>query len=83
MKVFIQRLKAETPVFFKKLRNVAISISGACSSVAIFHAQLPPTFSQFIPVELVKSLAIAGFVAAFVSQLTKTDNQPPANTPRP
>jgi len=76
MKEIINRLKADTPVFFKRLRNVALAVSGASAAATIYYQQLPQAVIDFVPAKIIKGLIIAGIVAAFVAQLTKTDQTP-------
>ena len=73
MKELINRFKAETPVFFKKLRSIALAISGACAAMAVCYGTLPEGFSSAIPHSLITHLAVASLVAAGIAQLTKKD----------
>jgi hypothetical protein len=71
MKTIIQRLRAETPKFFKVLRNAAIS----CGAVATALIASNDTLGLNLGIDLVQLLkyAIAVSVAvASVSQTTKT-----------
>lgn len=77
MKEILHRLFAETPKFFKRLSGYAMAIAIASSSAAAFYQQLPASFSGFVPESLIKMMAVAGFVAAFIAQLTKVDSNPP------
>lgn len=77
MKEIINRLSAETPKFFKRLRTISVAIAVASTSAAAFYTQLPANFSAFIPEGFIRMIAVAGFVAAFVAQLTKVDSNTP------
>jgi len=71
MKTIIKRLKAETPKFFKVLRNAAIS----CGAVATALIASNDTLGLNLGIDLLQLLkyAIAVSVAvASVSQTTKT-----------
>jgi hypothetical protein len=67
MKHFFERLQAETPSFFKRLRNLGISITATGTSIVVIPG---------IP-EVLKSHASTaiwvGAVIAAVSQLTVKD----------
>ena len=73
MKTIWHRLKAETPLFFKRMRTIALSVASASTGAAVFHSSLPDSFMAAIPASLISHFAVAGFVAAFIAQLTKTD----------
>lgn len=72
-----KRITSKTPIFFQKVRNIATAIATSATSAAVFYPQLPANFQELIPIAVVKYIAVSGFVAAFVSQLTKTDNPTP------
>jgi len=78
MKELINRLIADTPVFFKKLRNIAVAVSGASIAASAYYQQLPQPIIDLVPAKLMQGLAIAGLVAAFMAQLTRTDSKPEA-----
>lgn len=73
MKTLIQRFKAETPAFFKRLQLLAASVSGAALAASVYYNSLPDGFKQAIPEQFVKYVVVAGGVAAIVAQFTKTD----------
>lgn len=72
MKQIIERLRSRTPLFFVKLRNISLAIAAACTSAAIYYNQLPELF-RIIPEEVISAVAVAGYVASFIAQLTKAD----------
>lgn len=69
----IDRLKAETPVFFKKIRTIAISLSAASLSASTFYSQLPSGFTDLIPKAVISTIAVSGVVFAFIAQCAKSD----------
>lgn len=78
MKEFIERWKTESPIFFKKIRTIALYVATASTAATVFYSQLPAFAQPYVPVSVLKYCIVAGFVAAFVSNLTKVD---PTNTP--
>lgn len=73
MKTIIRRFRAETPAFFKRVRNLALSITAASSASALFYEHLPATFAANASPSLINTIAWVGGVAAFVAQLAKAD----------
>lgn len=73
----IDRLIAKTPKFFVRLRNIALALSAACTSASLFYSQLPTEVTSTVPDGLIRSMAIVGIAAAFVSQLTRVDTPKP------
>ena len=63
-----QRMKSPTPKFFKKIRNVGLTL--AAISAAIFAA---PVALPAAVVQAAAYLAVAGSVASAVSQATTTE----------
>ncbi len=73
----IDRLRAKTPKFFVRLRNIALALSAACTSASLFYSQLPTEVTSTVPEGLIRNMAIVGIAAAFVSQLTRVDTPKP------
>jgi hypothetical protein len=71
MKTLIERFKAETPLFFKRLQLLAASVSGAALAASVYYSSLPEGFKAAIPPQLIKYVVIAGVVATLVAQFTK------------
>ena len=67
----INRFKSKTPLFFKKLRNIALSVSALCGTLSVSYSQLPSEFSAAVPAVYIKIIAVSALVAAGVAQLTK------------
>lgn len=72
LKELITRVKAETPVFFKRLRNMALSagtsLTAAWAVISQFNVVVPAGVTHAISYAIVACAFIAG-----TSQLTKTD----------
>jgi hypothetical protein len=67
MKEFFKRIQHDTPLFFKRLRNVGLSLSATGTAVATIHG-IPEVLKNHA------STAIwVGMVIAAVSQLTVSD----------
>jgi hypothetical protein len=66
-KGIIERLRAETPRFWKKVRNLCTAAGSTAMAIYgySYYAQLPP-----IAVEVAKVCACMGFFGVFLSQLT-------------
>jgi hypothetical protein len=65
MKQAIDKLKAPTPPFFKKLRNISLVLVAVGTAVLTAPIALPATI-----VTVAGYLTVAGSVASAVSQLT-------------
>ncbi|MBS1564534.1 MAG: hypothetical protein JST39_09085 [Bacteroidetes bacterium] len=63
MSQLIERLKAPTPVFFRKLRNIGLALSGVATTIATAPLPLPA-----LAVKIAGYLAVAGGIASVVSQ---------------
>lgn len=74
MKEFIERWKTESPIFFKKIRTIALYVATGSGAAVLFYSQLPASAQPYIPVNVLKYCIVAGFVAAFVANLTKVDS---------
>jgi hypothetical protein len=72
MKEIINRLRAETPKFWKKVRSICTAAGSTAMAIYgySYYAQLPP-----IAVEIAKICACIGFFGTFLSQLTVKDNE--------
>ncbi|ANE51561.1 hypothetical protein [Flavisolibacter tropicus] len=66
-----QRLKAPTPKFFKKVRNIGLVLAAVSGSLLTAPVALPA-----IIVKVAGYLAVAGGVATAVSQATAEDENP-------
>lgn len=72
MKTIIQRAKAPTPPFFKKLRNIGIGLTTIAGVVLTAPVSLPATM-----VSVAGYIAVAGGVASAISQLAVKDAAAP------
>ena len=70
-KSLIERFKAETPAFFKWVRNTSLTISGLCGTFILTYTQLPSEFSGFVSSEYLKIITFATLITALLAQLTK------------
>lgn len=61
----IQRAKAPTPKFFKKVRNIGLALAAVATSIVAAPVALPAVL-----VKIAGYLAVAGGVAGAVSQTT-------------
>ena len=64
-----KRITSKTPIFFKNIQKVALTISAICTSIVLFYNQLPVAFADTISISLIKYITISGIVAAAISQL--------------
>lgn len=64
MKKVIKRMKKPTPVFFKKLRNIGLSLAAVSTSVFAVPVALPVIITK-----IAGYIAVAGAVAGSVSQV--------------
>lgn len=70
----VQRVKAPTPNFFKKLRNIGLVLAAVGAAIVTAPISLPAAL-----VTAAGYAAVTGSVIGAVSQLTtKTDSQEPA-----
>jgi hypothetical protein len=64
MNTIIERLKAESPAFFKKLKKIALSVGGSAATVLTVNASLslnlPSMLISVIGYVVAASVAIAG-----------------------
>lgn len=66
------RVEQETPVFFKRLRNYGLALASLAGGII----SAPATFGITLPAAIITAagyLAVAGTVAAGVSQLVTAD----------
>ncbi len=75
MKELILRWKAELPDFWKKVRNLALVILGACSTIYAMNTQLDLHLPEIILTLCKYGIAISA-VTGINAQLTKKDNEP-------
>lgn len=68
MSALFSRLKAETPKFFKRIRNAGITLGGLSFALLMYQDSLP---EYWIP--LVKHGVGIGCTAAFFAQCAKED----------
>ena len=62
----VERIKAPTPKFFKKLRNIGIGLAAIGTAIIAAPVSLPA-----IVIKIAGYLAVAGTVAGTVSQTAK------------
>ncbi len=67
-----QRVKSPTPLFFKKLRNTGMVLAAISASLFAAPVALPALL-----IKIAGYLAVAGTVAATVSQTVTVDNTNP------
>lgn len=60
-----QRIKSPTPKFFKKLRNIGLSLAAISATILAAPVSLPA-----IVIKIAGYLAVAGGVAGTISQAT-------------
>lgn len=72
MKQVVQRAKAPTPAFFRKLRNAGLVLAGIASALLTAPVTLPPLIGT-----IAGYLLTAGSVATAISQLTVEENSLP------
>ena len=69
-----ERLKSNSPKYFKKLRNIALQVGSGLLAIITLNStlnlELDPIFIKIISYLLVTAAAVAG-----TSQLTKDDGQ--------
>ncbi|MBW8360026.1 MAG: hypothetical protein K0M63_09545 [Weeksellaceae bacterium] len=71
MKEIVQRLKAPTPRFFRKVRNAGLILTGVAGAIATAPVALPAAV-----IAAAGYLALAGAIASAVSQTAvKTGRQ--------
>lgn len=72
----IERWKSETPIFFKKVRNLALWIGGSATTIYTSLATLEAT-NVFVPpilyTNILAHIVTASVVIAPLCQLTKVD----------
>lgn len=66
----VQRAKAPTPKFFKKLRNIGLTLAAISTAVISAPVALPVAI-----VTIAGYVGVAGAVATTVSQLTVDDSK--------
>lgn len=69
-----RRVKSQTPLFFKRIRNVSASLAAICGALVLAYNQLPPEFVSVIPEWILKAITFTTLGSAGVSQLTKIDS---------
>jgi hypothetical protein len=67
----IQRAQAPTPSFFKKLRNIGLTLVAVSTTIVAAPVALPA-----IVIQIATYLAVAGTVASAVSQVTTSADVP-------
>lgn len=70
MKNIIQRFKAQTPDFFKKLQKIAASISAISITAQNALTQYLPAYA----ITILQHCTVCGILAIVLAQLTKTDS---------
>jgi hypothetical protein len=66
----VKRVQRRTPVFFKKLRNISLLLTGISASVLAAPVVLPAVL-----IKIAGYLAVAGAVAGSVSQTAVTNER--------
>lgn len=66
MSTLKQRLKAPTPKFFKKLRNIGIAVTAVAATILTAPVALPAVI-----IKIASYLAVAGTTISVASQATK------------
>lgn len=69
----VKRIKADTPLFFKKVRNISTIIAGACGALLISWGTLPAEFTANVPQWIISCITALTLGSAVTSQLTKID----------
>jgi hypothetical protein len=70
MKKIIDRAKAPTPKFFKKLRNIGLTLAAISTAIVTAPISLPA-----VVVTAAGYVAVASGVISAVSQITTTDGK--------
>ena len=70
MKKIIDRAKAPTPTFFKKLRNIGLTLAAISAAIVTAPIALPAAV-----VTVAGYVAVASGVISAVSQITTTDGK--------
>tara|TARA_R110001592_G_scaffold68626_2_gene210351 strand:- start:42799 stop:43014 length:216 start_codon:yes stop_codon:yes gene_type:complete len=70
MKKIVERAKAPTPPFFKKLRNVGLALAATGGALLTAPIALPAA-----AITLAGYVTVAGGVLSAVSQVTKDDHR--------
>ena len=60
-----QRIKSPTPLFFKKIRNIGLTVAAIGTTVLAAPVSLPA-----VVIKIAGYLAVAGTVAGGISQVT-------------
>lgn len=63
----IERIKSDTPLFFIKVRTVALSLAGIATTLIGVHTQVPDFVLPDLLQTICKYAIVAGIVAAGVS----------------
>ena len=71
MKKIIDRAKAPTPTFFKKLRNIGLTLAAISAAIVTAPIALPAAV-----VTIAGYVAVASGVISAVSQITTTNETP-------
>ena len=72
IKELVDRAKAETPSFFKKIRVFSICIATLCVGIVVAYKYLPTEFTSFLPSYFYKVVTVATLVSAGICTLTRT-----------
>jgi hypothetical protein len=70
MNKVIDRMQKPTPMFFQKLRNIGVALTAVAASLIAAPVALP-----VIIVKVAGYLAVAGTIAATISQAAVTDDE--------
>jgi len=72
MKELINRLKAETPDFFKKVRSIAIYIASGATAAWTANSTMGLNLPETL-LDVFKYIIVAAAFTGVTAQLTKTD----------
>lgn len=70
--IFIERWKAKSPVFFKKLKSYALSIGGSAAAVLVANSTMSLNLNQTL-ISVLGYVVAACVAIAGTAKLTKED----------
>jgi len=73
MKELIKRFKAETPVFWVRVRTIAVTVLGSCSAIWLANSTMDLQLDPHILTICKYAIAISA-ATGLNAQLTKTDS---------
>ncbi len=72
MKEIINRLKAETPIFWVKIRTIAVTVMGSCTAIWVANSAMNLQLDTHI-LSVCKYMIAISAATGLNAQLTKTD----------